>query len=166
MTTTNIRTLGRAIAVGAAVAGLTVGAFAPPASAAIGSMTARLSISRLPGTARICSWQVTGVVAMPQAEASDLINRGYRVIFRGWGDDPVSDDFIFGPDPASTTATAQGLEFRGSRGLPCSRLDEDDSTFDNHDELYSGVRLVTGFANGQYGPTVKSAETNRLGGYY
>ena len=157
----------------AAVALLAVSA--APADAAIGSMTAHLSISRLAGTGHVCSWQVSGVVQMPQAEAQDLINRSYRVIFRGWGDDPISDDFLFGPDPASTatsagalglTGTTQGLWFKGSRGLPCSSLNEDNSFFDHHDELYSGVRLVTGFANGHYGPTVKSAETNRIGGYF
>src|SRR5687767_13401943 len=146
-----------------------------PASAAIGTMTASLTISRLAGTGNVCSWQVSGVVQMPQAEAQDLINRGYRVNFRGWGDDPVSDDFVFGPDPASTatsagalglTGTTQGLWYKGSRGLPCSHRDEDDSVFDDRDELYVGVRLVTGYSNGQYGPTVKSKESNRITGYF
>jgi hypothetical protein len=161
------------VLLGATTLALLVGA--APASAAIGTMTANLTISRLAGTGNVCSWQVSGVVQMPQAEAQDLINRGYRVIFRGWGDDPVSDDFLFGPDPASTatsagalglSGTTQGLWYRGSRGLSCSKRDEDDSVFDERDELYVGVRLVTGFSNGQYGPTVKSKESNRITGYF
>jgi hypothetical protein len=80
---TKIRSTIAVLAAGAAVTPLAVSA--APADAAIGSMTAHLSISRLPGTGNVCSWQVSGVVQMPQAEAQDLINRGYRVIFRGWG---------------------------------------------------------------------------------
>jgi hypothetical protein len=167
MTITNIRTrIVRAVAVGAAVVGMTLGASAPSADAAIGTMTAKLSISRLQGTGNVCSWDVTGVISMPQTEAQDLLNKGYRVIFRGWGDDAVYDDFIFGPDPASTTATSLGIEYKGTRGISCSVLDEDDSVFDDHDELYVGVRLVTGYLNGKYGPTVKSKESNRITGYF
>ena len=64
------------------------------------------------------------------------------------------------------SGTTQGPWFRGSRRLSCSKRNEDDSVFDDRDELYAGVRLVTGFSNGQYGPTVKSAESNRITGYF
>lgn len=157
-------TIGRAVALASAVV-LTVGFSPARADAAIGSMTAQLTIYRLPG--KLCGWVVSGVVRMPQAEAQNLLNnQGYRVIFDGWGDDPLSDNFIFGPDPASVYASAGGIAFKGSRRLPCSKNDEDDSTFDEHDELYAGVRLVKGYRNGVYGPTLRSEETNRIGGYF
>lgn len=152
----------------ALVVAVTVATLGPSARAhaAIGPMTAKFTISRLAGTGNVCSWDVTGVISMPQTEAQDLLNKGYRVIFRAWGDDPVSDDFLFGPDPASTNATPQGIEYKGTRGISCSKRDEDTSVFDDHDELYVGVRLVTGYLNGSYGPTVKSKESNRITGYF
>jgi hypothetical protein len=82
------------------------------------------------------------------------------------GDDPVSDDFIAGPDPLSVNATPEGLKFNGSRGLPCSSLNEDDAPLDRADEIYAGVRLVKGYLNGQYGPTLRSDETNRIYGRF
>jgi hypothetical protein len=104
---------------------------------------------------------------MTQAEAANLIDsQDYRVIFRTWGDDPVSDDFIAGPDPLSVNATPEGLKFNGSRGLPCSSLNEDDAPLDRADEIYAGVRLVKGYLNGQYGPTLRSDETNRIYGRF
>jgi hypothetical protein len=166
MFTSKMRT---AIAVlAAAFTIVALGLSAAPADATIGSMTATLSIERLPGTARVCSTHVQGVVRMTQAEAGDLLNKqDYRVIFRVWGDDPVSDDFITGPHPLSTAAESQGLTFRGFTGLPCSKLDEDGGTFDTEgDEIYAGVRLVKGYRNGVYGPTLRSDETNRINGRF
>jgi hypothetical protein len=167
----NLRTRTKLAVLAATTATVTVALPAAPADAAIGAMSAQLSITKLAGTANVCNWKVTGVVSMPQAEAQQLLDtnrpgNGYRVIFRAWGDDPVSDDYLFGPDPASTTATPQGIAYTGTRGISCTKRNEDVSRFDNRDELYVGVRLVNGFANGQYGATVKSGESNRIIGYF
>jgi hypothetical protein len=40
-------------------------------------------------------------------------------------------------------------------------LDEDDSWTDDHDELYAGVRLLK-----PNGSTLRSAESNQVGGYF
>jgi hypothetical protein len=134
---------------------------APPASAAIGTMTAHLSLSR--SGQFLENVNVSGLIAMPQAEAQGYINSRYRVVWRLWGDDPISDDFLFGPNDAQLTATPQGLQF-GELGLQINRhrfLNEDTSVFDNRDEIYAGVRFLNAS-----GATVKSKETNRVVGYF
>jgi hypothetical protein len=134
---------------------------APPASAAIGTMTAHLSLSR--NGQFLENVNVSGLIAMPQAEAQGYINSRYRVVWRLWGDDPISDDFLFGPNDAQLTATPQGLQF-GELGLQINRhrfLNEDTSVFDNRDEIYAGVRFLNAS-----GATVKSKETNRVVGYF
>jgi hypothetical protein len=134
---------------------------APPASAAIGTMTASLSLSR--NGPVLENVNVSGLVAMSQAEAQGYINSRYRVVWRLWGDDPISDDFLFGPNDAQLTATPQGLQFR-ELGLQINRhrfLNEDTSVFDNRDEIYAGVRFLNAS-----GATVKSKETNRVVGYF
>lgn len=125
-------------------------------SAAVGPITSRLSISK---NFQRYNVNLTGVVRMPQAEAQALLNSGHRIQWRLWGEDPVSDDLRFGPDPPSKqpVATAQGIEFEGTRITSLGVLDEDDSVFDDRDELYIGVRLVNAG-----GGTVKSGESNRF----
>lgn len=116
------------------------------------------------------SVDVVGVLPMTQQQAQGLITGGYRVVWRMWGDDPISDDFLFGPDPASIasspgalglTSTTQGLAFKGSRVTTGGTLDEDDSFFDDHDELYAAVRLLN-----STGGTVRCGQSNVVGGYF
>jgi hypothetical protein len=152
-----------AVALSVAAATTAAGLSAAPADAAIGPVSARLSVA--PNIQRY-SVDVTGVIRMSQAEAQDLIDRDYRVVWKLWGDDPVYNDLLFGPDPASITATPRGLEFSGTRVTTGGVLDEDDSVFDDHDELFARVSLVKGYVNGRPGPSVKSGDSNNVGGYY
>jgi hypothetical protein len=164
MFTTKIRAAIAALAAAAAITG--AGASVSPANAAVGSMSASLTVRP---NYQIWSADSVGYVAMSQAEAEGLIAKNYRVVFRVWGDDLVSDDLLQGPNLCGNVySSPRGLEFSCWGGR--SSLDEDDSTFDDHDEIYAGIRLVTSasWVNGQlqYGTTVRSAETNRVGGYF
>ncbi len=132
---------------------------APADDPVIGSMTAQLSVARAGNG--YYSVRVAGVVRMTQADASALISRGYRVTWRLWGSDPLSDDALFGPDPASVLATPQGLSYSGLRVTTHGVLNEDDSFFDDHDELIAGARLLS-----PTGATVASAQSNEVGGYF
>jgi hypothetical protein len=155
-TTTRIRTAIAGIVAAATVA--SVGLPAAPADAAVGSMSAKLTVSK---NYQRYSVDVKGLIKMTPAEAQNMVSQGYRVNWKLWGSDPVWDDFLFGPDPASIIATSQGLEYHGVRVTTGGMLDEDDSWTDEHDELYAGVRLVK-----PNGSTVKSTTSNEVGGYY
>lgn len=141
-----------------------LGAAATPAAAAIGPIAgtggggrADLSVAR---NIQRYTVRVKGLIRMTQAEAQSLIASDHRVVWRLWGEDVVYDDFLFGPDPATVTATSQGLEFDGSRVVPGSTLNEDPEG--GNDELYAGIRLVKGYINGKPGPTVRSGESDRF----
>jgi hypothetical protein len=129
-----------------------------PTDPVIGRMSASLSVTR---NYTIYNVDATGVVSMTPADAQKLVDGGYRVRWRLWGSDPVSDDFLFGPDPASISVTPQGLAYRGWRGAAHDLLNEDDSLFDDHDELIAGVDLVA-----PDGTVVRSAQSNEVGGYF
>jgi hypothetical protein len=147
---------------------------AAPANAVYGcsagltyTFPAQLSVAR---NFTIYSVNVSGVIPMTQAQAQALINSGHKVVWRLYGDDPVFDDFLFGPDPAQVgstpgsiglSSTTQGLAFKGLRGTPGGTLDEDDSVFDDHDELYAAIRLLTA-SNG----TVRCGKSNVRGGNF
>ena len=146
-----------------AVAG--VGQPATPAQAAIGSLKADLEVDfwGSPGPEPRYGIEVKGVVSMTRAEAQSLLNAGHKVVWRIWGDDPVSDDLMIGQSTSRhMSATWGGLTFW--EGAPPSinqtiegyRLNEDDSITDSRDELYAGVRLVN-----SAGATVRSAESDR-----
>lgn len=156
MFTSKIRT---ALAVAAAaIAVMSVGASAAPADAA--SLTAKLSIAK--NQTSYSSVYVTGLIKGTPTEIQKFVDKDYRVVWRLWGDDLFSDDFIHGPDPASITRTAQGLEFKGLAVMKTSKLNEDWGV----DEIYAGVRLVTttSYANGKisHGPTIVGAESNQI----
>jgi hypothetical protein len=142
-----------------ALAAAAVAVSASPANAAVGSMSASLSVSK---NYQRYSVDVKGVIKMSPTEAQNMINQNYRVTWKLWGSDPVWDDFLFGPDPASLQATSKGLEYHGVRVTTGGMLDEDDSWTDDHDELYAGVRLQ----KPNNGSTLRSAESNEVGGYY
>ena len=149
---TRIRTALAALTI-AVAAGAATGGVAP-AEAAIGPMTAKLTVSPYkPGYHNVA---VFGTVKMPQAEAQALLASGYRIQMRLWGDDPWFDDLLIGPyyPEFGPAATPNGLEFhRVMIGINDRRLNEDPEGFD---ELYVGARLVN--AAGQ---TIRSTETNR-----
>lgn len=152
MLTTRIRTVLAVAA--AAVAVLATGVSAAPAQAAVGTMSAKLTISHhKPGHSNVA---VFGVVKMTRREAQIMLDRGYRVVMRLWGEDPVFDDLLIGPysPQFGPSATAQGLEFhRVMIGVDNRILDEDPEGFD---ELYVGARLVA-----PNGHTIRSVETSR-----
>ncbi|HEX6389663.1 MAG TPA: hypothetical protein VFZ89_09455 [Solirubrobacteraceae bacterium] len=131
---------------------------APAADAAVGSMSATLKVSK---NYQRYSVDVRGVVKMTQTEAQNMINQGYRVKWSMWGSDPVWDDHLFGPDPASLTASSRGLEFHGVRVTTGSSLDEDDSWTDERDELYASVGLTK-----PNGASVRSAKSGEFWGYF
>lgn len=128
-------------------------------SVSIGAMSEHLSVAK--NGSSYYTVQVSGVVSMTQAGAQQLLASGYRVKWDLYGSDPIFDDYLFGPDPASVTATSQGLAFTGVRVTTSSLLNEDDSWFDDHDELISHAKLVD-----SSGTTVKSAQSNEVGGYF
>ena len=116
------------------------------------------------------SVDVSGVIPMTQAQAQSLIAAGHKVQWRLWGDDPVFDDFLFGPDPMSVassagalglSSTVQGLWFKGARVTTGGTLDEDDSFFDHHDELYAAVQLLN-----SSNAIVRCGKSNVVGGYF
>jgi hypothetical protein len=94
---------------------------------------------------------------MTQSEAQYLINTRHNVVIRLWGEDPASDDLLLGPDNAPDDALSGGLYYSVAYKLPNSRLNEDWG----EDDLYAGVRLVQ-----PNGVTLRSAESNRVWGYF
>ncbi len=146
---------------------LTIGVPAPPAHAAVQSMTARLTVtdavSTVPGSTY---WdvKVVGVVrTTTQQDVTELKASGHKVIMRLWGDDPSYDDLLRGPFEATYFASSLGLGFTTKLRVRAIDLDEDIATLDPYipgtDELYIGVRLV----NSQ-GATVRLVDTNRVSG--
>ena len=102
---------------------------------------------------------------MSQSAASDAVNHGYTIALRYWGDDPDSDDLLYGPvNPRTVFAAADGLHFQHYVTLPHFLLDEDHSAVDEmpyvadrgRDEIYVGSRLLD-----PSGKTVSSVESNR-----
>ncbi|MDX6698767.1 MAG: hypothetical protein QOE65_2164 [Solirubrobacteraceae bacterium] len=158
MFSTKIRTV-LAIAT-VAVAAMTFGISAASADAAVGPLSASLTITKAGNG--YSSVLVTGVVKATPAETQEMLRKDYRVVFRLWGSDTFSDDFLYGPDPASVVATSRGLEFKGQAVVRNSVLDEDWGV----DEVYAGVRLVTwtSYTGGKlrHGPTIVSGQSNEV----
>ena len=112
---------------------------------------------------------IDGLVAMSQAAAQDSINHGYTIALRYWGDDPNSDDLLWGPVTAiNMFAGSDGLHFRHNVTLPHFKLNEDDETGllsgipdaihdDGRDEIYVGARFVD-----LGGRTISLVESNRI----
>lgn len=108
-------------------------------------------------------WVGAGVLMEPGA-----YGKGYRFEYRVWGDDPVWDDLRKGPvhvqpllqgpySDADMLYISEKLD-----NINVSRLlDEDDSPFDDRDEIYVAIRLVD-----SSGKTVRAGETNRVYGYW
>jgi hypothetical protein len=154
--TTTIRTrIIRAAAIAVAVAGAGLGFTGAPAQAAVGPATGELFITpHKPGYHNVA---VEGRIRMYQGEAQQLLNSGYKVQLRLWGEDTFSDDLQLGPYTATAYAGQLGIEFHKVLiGQRDSILDEDWG----NDELYAGIRLVK--PNGQ---TVRGGETNRVTGH-
>ena len=157
--------------IGAATLGMIAVA---PANAATGCSLPQLSSfsPHLTVARNFQRWSVdvSGVIPMTQAQAQALINAGHKVQWRLWGDDPVCDDFLFGPDPMSIatssgalglSGTTQGLWFKGARVTTGGTLNEDDTFPDYHDELYAAVRLLNS-SNG----LVRCGKSNIVGGRF
>jgi hypothetical protein len=99
--------------------------------------------------------------------AQGLIDKGYRFQIRVWGDDPVSDDLLLGPITPRMlhmwdgSFNAGGLGYVLDAPIANRVLDEDDSIFDERDEIYAGIRLLDPSGN-----TIRSIETKRISGYW
>lgn len=154
-------------ALGALTTGLSLGA-AGAASASIGRMYPHLNLTTINNPTgpnyHDASVGVTGYVAMTRSEAQNLLNTGHKVVFRIWGADPGSDDFISGPYWMGAWASDRGLEFFKHQKVYGLSLDEDGWGFGHgcleKDEIYVGVRLLN-----SAGGTVRKAESNEVGGY-
>jgi len=117
-----------------------------------------------------CAVAVDGVVRMAEAEAQSLIDSGYKVVVRVWGEDLFDDDLLLGPYSLTQSipgasgyivATPQGLRFHKDTAVKGAQLNEDGGGLHGFgDELYAGVRLVNAA-----GTTIRSRETNRVGGH-
>jgi hypothetical protein len=146
----------RTVVIGAAVAGLGLAASSTPANAAVGPLSAKLTVSDYkPGYHNVA---VFGKVKMTRAEAEGFLASGHKVSLKLWGEDTFSDDLLLGPYNAVAYATDAGLEFhKVLLGQPDAMLDEDWG----QDELYIGARLMS-----PTGSTVRSGETNRVTGRF
>lgn len=148
-------------ALAALIAALSVAVMidAAPAEAAVGPMSASLSIS--PAGGGFYQVEISGVV--PTSSYSEALALHYNVYFgrnrveyRLWGDDPSWDNLLVGPHPVSSTdARADGLYFYESFKLRGSWLNEDWGC----DEVYAGVRLLN-----SSGSTIQSAQSNTVYG--
>jgi hypothetical protein len=102
---------------------------------------------------------VHGALELGVPGAQDAINTGHKFVLRVWGDDPFSDDLVYGPyvvTPVSAGFKPGFIGFDRSVRLRRSRLNEDPAPFDN-DEIYVGVRFVN-----SGGATLRAVETNRV----
>jgi hypothetical protein len=145
-----------AVALSVAAVATAAGLSAAPAHAAVGPLSAQLTVTPFsPGYHNVA---VFGTVPMSRTEAQTLINNRHKIVLRLWGDDTFSDDLLIGPYNATFFATDKGLEFHKVL------LQIDDDVLDEdwgQDELYVGARLVNG-----NGGTVRSAETNHVSGNF
>jgi hypothetical protein len=165
----------KAAAVAALTLGATVGVAAAPVHAApYLSMSSHIEVHPVPGTPFVSddyseaavpdqrTINIDGVVTLSQTAAQDAINHGYTIALRYWGDDPSSDDLLYGPvNPRTVFAAADGLHFQHYVTLPHSLLDEDNGEIEvfadyGVDELYVGARLLD-----PSGKTVSLVESNR-----
>jgi hypothetical protein len=143
----------------AATLGLTFAA-AGTANATVGSPSARLSIH--PYISGSYTVAVDGLIPMTKTEAQQMLNSGDAVVYSLWGADPASNDYLGGEFHVNVqSATAQGLEFHAYATWTAHQLDEDNSFYDNHDEIYASVRLSS-----SRGGTIRSANTAEVGGYF
>lgn len=153
------------------------------AAGAVGNMAASLGYLHYPE--RICGQlvcapidelTVTAFVPLSSADLPDVAN--HRIALRVWGEDTFSDDLRQGPvyipyqAPPTTISPdcSHGsafyrvpgfLKIRGCLATAFNAYNEDVGVFDNRDEVYVGVRLLN-----SAGATVRSAETNRIFGYF
>jgi hypothetical protein len=134
-----------------------------PANAAVGSMSASLSIVPDGGGGHYVT--VNGVLrTSSQYEAGQLYGyNGCRAVFRLWGDDPASDDLLFDTSGMSHWTEPDGLHFQGFWWAPAGRLNEDWGG----DEVYAGVRLTSYWAAvGTCSSIVRSAQSNTVYGNF
>jgi hypothetical protein len=166
--------LSRAAVLGLATVGMTAGALAGRADAAIGPVEPYFHVIflRENPTGNTCLISVGGYVSMSQAEAQNLLSSGYKVVVRLWGDDPVSDDLLGGPYTLTRTngrlrfgvvpsPTREGLVFDVRRYTAANLLNEDAFVSYEGDEVYAGVRLMD-----PAGRTIRAAETKRVTGTF
>jgi len=153
--------------VAALALGMSIGLATTPAHAApYLSMSSHINFHPVAGTLTsggyFDQWviDINGVVAMSETAASDAINHGYTIALRYWGDDPDSDDLLYGPvNPRTVFAAGDGLHFQHYVTLPHFLLDEDSGVVDlpyGRDEIYVGSRLLD-----PSGKTVSLVESNR-----
>ena len=150
---------------------------AAPASA-LGTMRATLAIKDVPQHVcgnLVCAarWDLDVDAFVPLAPGENLDLSTHRVAVRIWGDDPVSDDAVYGPKYITTALPAKPPDHR------CDYFYRDGGFLKIHvcvhrskyflslnedvgrDEIYAGVRLLA-----PSGATISSAETNRVNGSY
>lgn len=134
---------------------------AAPANAVIGTMTANLRVFKADSPPGYYWVHVSGYVSMTQTEAQGLINSGHKVVWRLWGDDPTFNDLQLGTRSAPIFLGPNGLHYSHAVKVPRSVVNEDDSFSDRHDELFADPKLQT-----QTGATIRSRNTNNVGGYF
>jgi hypothetical protein len=134
---------------------------AAPANAVIGTMTANLRVFKADSPPGYYWVHVYGSISMTQAEAQGLINSGHKVVWRLIGDDPVFNDVQLGTRSAPIFVGPNGLHYSHAERVPRAVVNEDDSFTDHHDELFADPKLQT-----QTGQTIRSRDTNNVGGYF
>jgi hypothetical protein len=94
-----------------------------------------------------CTTVVDGVIPYDsQASAQFVIDNGGAVTITLYGDDPTYDDYIGGGYrvPQLYATPAGEISFHiAITALNCSRYDEDDSFYDDADEIYATVRFYS-----------------------
>jgi hypothetical protein len=154
---------------------------AAPANATIGSLKAKLIVAdhtvgdprpQPDRGGRVCQVWLLQQLSYPcyvhlqgtlstgtRLEAQRLVFSGHRIVMRLWGDDPVSDDFLYGPQTFSfdvnPCCATTWTTFKWGRWINSRELDDDN--WPDGDEVYAGIRLVD-----SRGRTIRSVESNRV----
>ncbi|MEV5409541.1 hypothetical protein AB0K60_11990 [Thermopolyspora sp. NPDC052614] len=152
---------GRVLALSAVTAaGLGLGLAAAPAEAAADS--AVIAVTEQPGN--YLKVNIDVVFHMTPAQAQQLKNSGHPIVLRTWGEDPASDDVLYGPDTFKAyDVTSRGMELHTyyyfKRG---TTLNEDSGVFDGEvDDIYIGARLLN-----PAGSTLRSVRSNTVHGKF
>jgi hypothetical protein len=110
-----------------------------------------------------------GLMSLNSADAAEFfhgyhVTGRYQLEYRVMGDDPGSDSLLMSSGASSLNILSRpnGFWIGGHISVQSKVLNEDQSWFDNRDEVYGEVRLL----DHTTGQTVRSLKTNVVTGYF
>jgi len=116
--------------------------------------TASLSIT--PAKFGYSNVRISGYASMGLAEAQEVVaNKFTAAQWSIFGQDPIRDDYLDGPNLIDVRASSRGLEFNDTRVLKTSKLNEDWG----EDEIFATIAIY--YERGQ-----KFGSTNRIRGNF